>query len=303
MDTEAFLSLLRETGQRSSTTLPAELRKHTDCDQMRIEASFMAAKSVPSMVLVHAVDLVQRGAEAHTGTVVKYSHSKYALAETDHLQMATAQYYRHYEGNAQGVRDENEATYQESLLGYLAKWNPEVRGLLDPWRGSASGSVTYRVDEQWIFCTSSSPQSRSEQVRMCEEFEADCATWLGEPSEFARELGSAFAQMVPAPPVLREEWFHQIQDSMMRTRSSFDRVVHVRHGPVVYTDDAESLIESVPLQLRSAVVPFVKSTEYAYQREYRFTISTIGTPAQRTLLVPVTPELRALSGHQEHLGP
>ena len=69
----------------------------------------------------------------------------------------------------------------------------------------------------------------------------------------------------------------------------------VTHGPVVYADDAEPLIESVPLPQRSTVVPFVKSLDYAHQREYRFTVSIIGKPNQETLLVPATPELRRLA--------
>ena len=263
-------------------------------------------------MLVYSVDLGQQGAEGHMGPVVKYSLTKYALANAERLKLATAQHFRDYAGSGSGVRDENEAVYVESLRSYLRKWNPEALPLLKPSRGIArvdsqaitvgivpSGSVTYRVDGQWIFCTSFSPRSRGERIQMCREFDADCATWYSDPAELACELGSAFGQMSPAPPVVLDEWFHRFQDSMLRSESSFDRVVHVRHGPVVYTDDAESLIEAVPLNLRSAAVPFLKSTEYAHQREYRFTASTIGTPAQSILLVPVPTELRTLSTVQE----
>ncbi len=92
----------------------------------------MEAKPVPSLVLVHKVDLVQRGAEAHTGSVVKYSRSQHALAEADDIQMATAQYYRDYEGNAKGVRDEtkprirsrSEAIFQSGIRKHWHCWSP-----------------------------------------------------------------------------------------------------------------------------------------------------------------------------------
>ena len=64
---------------------------------------------------------------------------------------------------------------------------------------------------------------------------------------------------------------------------------------VVYTDNPEPLIEAVPLHRQAAAIPFVKSPDYAPQQEYRFAVSTIGEPAQETLLVPTTPELRALA--------
>lgn len=314
MDLDTFLGILREKGLRASTSLPAELREQTDCAQMGIRSGFIEAKPLASLVLVHGVDLAQRGAAAHVGPVVKYSPNKYALASTEHLQMATAQHYRTHAGSAKGVRDEKEAVYVEPLQSYFQKWNPEALASLEPSRAVAradsravnveivpSGSVTYRVDGQWIFCTSLSPQSHDEQTRMYREFEANCCTRFDDPLGLAYEIGSAFAQVSPAPPTVLDEWFHRLQESMLRNQSSFDQIVHVRHGPVVYTDEAENLIESVPLHLRSAAVPFVMSTEYAYQREYRFTVSTIGTPARDVLLVPVTSELRALIAHSEQV--
>ena len=87
----------------------------------------------------------------------------------------------------------------------------------------------------------------------------------------------------------------------MRSDSSFDKIVHVRHGPIVYSDDPEHVIETVPSHLRSVAVPFLKSTSYAHQREYRATISTLGTPLENELLIPVTNNLRALSGAEAHI--
>ena len=89
--------------------------------------------------------------------------------------------------------------------------------------------------------------------------------------------------------------FHQKQHDKLLAETPFKQRVWVTHGPVAYTDDAEPLIEPVPLLHRGAAVPFVKRLGYAHQREYRFTVSVIGEPDQETLLVPTTPELRELA--------
>ena len=81
----------------------------------------------------------------------------------------------------------------------------------------------------------------------------------------------------------------------MLSETPFKRVVWVTHGPVLYTDSAEPLIEAVPLRHRAAATPFIKAPDYKNQREYRFTVTTIGKPAQETLLGPTTPELRELA--------
>ena len=119
-------------------------------------------------------------------------------------------------------------------------------------------------------------------------------TALGEPSSFARELGSAFAQISPTPRVSLDEWFWRVQHDMLHSQTPFEQIAHVYHGPVVYTDHAESLIEAVPLQFRAAAVPFVKRSDYTTQREYRFAVTTIGTPTENRLAVPITTQLRSL---------
>ena len=160
---------------------------------------------------------------------------------------------------------------------------------------AVSGSVRYQMDGSWLYCTAFRPGSRSERALMQSRFDGDCMTALGEPSEFARELGSAFAQLSPGPKVSLGEWFHQLQYEMLRSQTPLNRIVYVNHGPVMYTDDAESVIEAVPLLYRSAVVPFVKGIDYADQREYRFSVSTIGTPIENLQTVPITTNLRSLS--------
>ena len=91
-----------------------------------------------------------------------------------------------------------------------------------------------------------------------------------------------------------DERFDQIQHDVMRAETPFQRMVWVTHGPVVYSDNAEPLIEAVPLLHRAAAVPFIKSLDYAHQGEYRFTLQMLtngelkfGAGPQRTNSQPV----------------
>jgi len=307
-DVEAMLTVLREHGLRAEITITSELREHLACVQIRLESGFIEANPVPSLVFVRRVDLDPAPSTEPSQGVVKFSPRRFSLATCDSLQLGTPEYYRGYEGEGSGIQDEDEGVYEESLHSFFAKYNPEAVAMLGTWSQmvatgktkltcevTASGSAMYQVNDGWLYCTAFHPRSQSERASMQDKFDGTCITALGEPSKFAGELGSAVAQMSPGPEVSLEEWFHQLQHEMLRSQTPFQRVVHVYHGPVVYTDHAESLIEAVPLLYRSAAVPFVKATAYAAQREYRFAVSTIGTPTATLLSVPVTPRLQSLS--------
>ena len=307
-DADAMLEILRERELRAEIAVTAELREHLGCTQIRLESGFMEAKPSPSQVFVRRVDLdSQRSTDPSQG-IVKFSPRKFSPATYGSLQLGTPQYYREYEGRGCGIQDQHEAVYKESLHSYFGKYNPDALAMLETRSETfttgrttltanvaLSGSVTYKVNGSWLFCTAFHPRSQSERALIQSQFDGNCMTALGEPSEFARELGSAFAQLSPGPKVSREEWFHKLQHQMLRSHTPFKRTVWVSHGPVVYTDDAESLIEAVPLLHRAVAVPFIKRADHVDQREYRFSVSTIGTPAEKLLAVPITPQLRSLS--------
>ena len=81
----------------------------------------------------------------------------------------------------------------------------------------------------------------------------------------------------------------------MLPRDLGERVVWVSHGQVVYTDDPAAIVESYPEERRGAIVPFLKRSQYAYQREYRFVVETHGDPAEHVIRLPVSDDLRALT--------
>ena len=81
-------------------------------------------------------------------------------------------YYRGYEGNGVGIRDEMEARYRGDVRSFLIKY-----GTLEA-RSTAllSGHVTNGVDDCWMFCTSLKPMSTWKQEDMRKEFAADSVT-------------------------------------------------------------------------------------------------------------------------------
>lgn len=302
-DTRSFL---RFHGIRIESPITDEMREHLDSSPIRMESSFLEAKPHLYQVMVRRIDLDPGRAWEPPGSVVKFSKREDGLVRSDTVKLATAEHYRTYEGGGAGVRDADEGVYRRRI-GFHEKWALADSDLWVEAEGSVS--ATYQTDDAWLYCTSLPPRSRRERVALENEFEADCMTVLGHPATVARELGSAFAQMSPGPKVSLDDPFHQLQHRMLPEQSSvqvysrnhqmpkspLERMIWVTHGPVVYTDNPEPLIEAVPLHRQAAAIPFVKSPDYAPQQEYRFAVSTIGEPAQETLLVPTTPELRALA--------
>ena len=225
-------------------------------------------------------------------SIVKFSRSEHSLVHHPTAQLATAEYYRRFEGDGGGIQDPDDAVHRESLRRYLHRWNPDALGGL-PRRSGVSGTVTYQTDSSWLYCTSLPPRSPNERIVLEADFEADCVTAIADPAAFARALGIAVAQMSPAPAVAREGIFRWIQDRLLRA-NGVEQIVRVDHGPVVYADDAEDLIEAVPLQHRAAAIPFAKKPWFAHQREHRFVVTPTGTPSQQILRVPVSDGMRRL---------
>ena len=188
-----------------------------------------------------------------------------------------------------GIRDEQEARYQEDVRSFLTR-----HGTMDAASVAlVSGHVTYGVDDFWMFCTSVTPMSDRERKQLRKEFAADCMTTILDPSEFARELGSAFA----AHSSWADVDLSALDELIRRLRPSEigDKVVWIYHGPVCYSDDAQKLVESFDELHRPAVVPFLKRQTFAWHKEYRFTVKINGKPRKSEFLLPIPPELQRLT--------
>ena len=261
-----------------------------------LEAAFIESNSTKALVLVYRVDLTGSQLKAPP-PVVKFSKREHAIPNPEAIciQLATPEHYRKTEDNEgnTGIRDEKEAQYvkQMDLETFLDKQKSSI-----PSGVVVQGSVkiTFAVDDFWMFCTSVKPPTDWELQKIWKEFpQYDCATTIASPSEFAKELGAAFAgysQWSDVSLSPRDELARQL-----RPPEIGDKVVWVHHGPVVYPRDSAKVIEALPEKSRAEVAPFVKREGYSGQSEYRFTVSVNGAPKKPVFDLPISGELRQLA--------
>ena len=248
------------------------------------------------MVVVQRVVLDGGASLAKPPAVVKFSKRQHAIPHSRDLQLATPRFYRNYPGEGLGIRDEKEASYVKrmDLKGFFDKYSPELSRLgMAPGQGSAE--MTFARDDCWMFCTSVKPAMEGQGWQLGRQFseEYDCATVIEDASEFARELGSTFGAGISDDDLSLSGLDILARYSMIPELG--ETMVRVYHGQVVYTDDAVAIIESYPEDKRAAVVPFLKRSQYAYQREYRYVVVTHGEAKEQVLLLPVSEDLRALT--------
>ena len=197
--------------------------------------------------------------------------------------------YRDFEGAAGGIRDEMEARSKEDVRSVFAKTGTVPASATR----YVTGHVTYGVDGFWVFCTSMRPPSTWRLERLRKRFGAECATTIADPSAFAQELGAAFAAHAPWPDV--DLSFVEGLVAGLRPPWMGDRMVWVRHGAVCYSDDPRELVESFLTHHRAAILPFIKRRRYAWQQEYRFSVSIDGQATGNEWFLPITPGLRRLA--------
>jgi len=212
-----------------------------------------------ALVRVFGVTLGRSVPEVAPSTLVKLSESVHAIPRATHLQIATPAYYSSIEDG-----DARDASV-EGLFG---------------------------ADDFWLYCTSIAPSSDAELEELRDRFAAEATTVIHAPSAFARELGSGVALNV-RPEELKPDPLGWLKRRLLPPDIS--NVVHVHHGPVHYTDNAEEVLDAVPGTERATLLPFIKRRSYSWQREYRFTVSVIGSPTEDTYRVPIGPSLRALT--------
>ncbi len=147
---------MRATAERSVPSLDAQF----GCEQFRPQFEFLVTAPRPCAVLVREARLDPRLANVEPGSVVKFSRSRYSLATHDTMKLATAEHYRSFEGDGDGIKDPEDAVYKESPHTYLDRWNPDA--LRRAPRPGISGTMTYRNDASWLFCMSLPPRSSHE---------------------------------------------------------------------------------------------------------------------------------------------
>ena len=176
--------------------------------------------------------------------------------------------------------------------------------------GSIEAKAVLSSDsEPWVYCTSHLQSDRAcRQLRstFSGEFDYDAATEIKDVDGFAMWLGVDFALQVDKGEHLKLDASDSLR-SLLTTYCigllqqqglrNIDTFVEVYHGPVHYED------ESGVITTRDDLVDihgaqrawFTKRTEFAYQSEYRFAISTLGNPTVDVFKMEVSDELRQLT--------
>lgn len=277
----------------NDSRLPLEVsvddRGALTCEGVTLESAFVDTAAPRATVLGSRVDPSRSPVRARPARVVKFSEDRHAIPRSGSLKLATPRHYREFEGDGKGIRDEMKARYQEDVCSVFAK-----TGTLTPSAiRSATGHVTYGVDGFWVFYTSIRPPSTWQLEQLRERFGAERATTIADPSAFAVELGATFAAQAPLPDV--DLSFVEELTARLRPGAMGERMVWVRHGAVCYSDDPRELVESFPANHQAAVVPFIKRRMYAWQQEYRFSVSIDGQATRDEWFLPITPGLRRLA--------
>ncbi len=273
---------------RIPVTITEDLKRALECKKIELESIFVVGEPANATIIVSRVNLVGN-ASTSTQPILKFSKSEHAIPTATHLMLGTLESYRNYEGEGEGIRDEQEGRYDEDVRPFFSKYG-QYELAANP---SLSGHVTYGVSDSWLFCTSLKPTSANGIESLRRAFSAECVTEISDPSEFARELGASFAAHSSWSDV--DLGATDILARYLRPPEIGDKVVWVYHGPVLYSNDVSCLIDNLPSDHQATTVPFQKRTDFSDQREYRFSVQINGTPRHSEYLLPISPELRRLT--------
>ena len=267
-----------------------DLRAAQGCDGVTLEDAFIETDEPRATVFVCRVDMPPTSAVAAPPPVVKFSRREHAISGAELLQLATPQHYRENYEEADGIRDEMEAKYVKDMREWVAASLPSGLGTpVDASLLKAEGILA--ADGFWLFCTAVKPNSDWELHQMRTRFAKESVTRIASPTDFAGELGAAFAAHASWSDVTLGA--RDLIARHVRPASMGEKVVWVYHGRVHYRDDSEALIESFPPLHRVTAMSFIKRTRYEWQHEYRFTVHMNGTAREETLLLPITSTLRS----------
>ena len=252
------------------------------------------------LIFVHWVDY-RPGLSPSVGKVVKFSKRRYAPCQAKKLRLATPSYYRDQESLPPGIADPDENTLRRNATA----WGRN-RFSNDSFEAEV---VFSSFSEPWVYCASHFPSygaSRDLKTTFSDEYDYDAATEIKDVDAFAMWLGIDFALQTDKDKHLKLEAL----DRVLYKASSYstdlwqkegvkniDTVVHVCHGPVHYEDESSVIATNDDwVDIHGAARAwFTKRTGFADQSEYRFAVSTLGTPNNKVLEMDVSEDLRELT--------
>lgn len=246
------------------------------------------------LVCIHSVDYRTLNTN-EVGDIVVFSEPKYAPTITEKIQLATPEHYREGESLKAGIRDPFDGT----LTKDGTKWTSSNMGF------HVSSQFTFSTEsEPWIYCAShyrTYPKFCRLRGYFDQRFGYSEPTRILDPNEFAMKLGVAFLLNFDKTNDIRlqgvELVLHELsryENSLLEREHSIDTYVNVFHGPVNY-ENTSGQIEHKNQFCDPYAGPkawFTKKSKFKKQSEYRFAISTRGTPVNSRHYISMNAELR-----------
>ena len=105
---------------RKPVAITDDMQRRFECEGVRFKSAFVEDQVSRATVNVFHVDPARSWMKT-ASPVLKIAGKKHAIPRAERLHLATPTYYREYEGNGVGIRDEQEARYQEDIRSFLTK--------------------------------------------------------------------------------------------------------------------------------------------------------------------------------------
>lgn len=233
--------------------------------------------------------------------VVKFSKRCHAPFQSENIQLAIPEYYRTDDGLDPGVGDPQDSVLEKDLTPWAIN---QVGGFGSSVKANASFSSS---EEPYIYCTSIKPLSDRKMKKMknkvFSKYQYDAATEIQTPDAFAMQLGIDFALSVDKEKDVKLGGLEKLiylkssyTVGLWKGSRNIDKIVNVYHGPVHYEDQSGSVETQKdffdPYGAERAW--FTKKTRFSDQKEYRFAVSTPGTPTNMIFRLAISDEIREL---------
>ena len=282
---------LQDTG--SSSLFPS---KTEDCVSV-----FDTEKEECSFIFVQRIDC-RPSPSPRVQAILKFSKRCHAPFQSKDLQLATPEKYRTDDGLEPGIGDPRDGVLERDLTPWTIN---QVGG----FGNSVKANATFASSEEpYIYCTSIKPQSDRKMKEMKNKvfgkYKYDAATEIQNLDAFAMQLGIDFALSVDKEKDVKLGCLEKLiylkssyTVSLWKGSRNIDKIVNVYHGPVHYEDQSGTVETQTdffdPYGAQRAW--FTKRTRFSDQKEYRFAVSTLGTPTNMIFRLAVSDEIRKLT--------
>ena len=248
---------------------------------------------------IYRLDYRPRSAQS-VANVVAFSEPRFAACRTEKLKLGTPAHYRDEKKHKPGIGDNRDGTLTKDGTAWARTISPSVT--------MTSAEMTFASGgEPWVYCAAhyrTNAELRWLKKHFADEYGYRGATRISDPDTFAIWLGIEFAMALDKTTDVKLDVWDElgyarstVTTDLQEGPQNIDTFVRVYHGPVHYTDRSGQ-IERQEEWFDPNAGPkawFTKKTALKMQSEYRFAVTTLGSPVKPEHYIAVSPEMRALT--------